>query len=452
MSAPPAPGVAGSSIEGRAEVAEHTVTVARADITVDLARPHRLVDDVLGAAVEQAYDSVDRLISWAEAQRLRLIGALREAGRSPVELLDGTSAHGSMAALSRAERRADTAESFPGLLGSLSVGDISVAHLDRLGDALRRLLPHERDLLAADHARMLAVACSGSAGQFGRFLSREVTRFERLRPAPRPSDAASDPSGDDRAGTDPAEARFAAQQAGIRLTSHIDRDTGMTIHRLALDPLRSLSFERRLAAMVELLHHGPPIEGCPADPLERQAFLRAHALLLMIEGQGRRGTSGAEIIVVVDHTAPDEVPDVDWGRPADIPTRVLHDLLDEPTTRVHEVVVRNGVVISAPGALDLGRTTRLASRAQRRALRALYRGCGMPGCDVTFDRCTIHHVVWWRHGGPTDLGNLLPVCNRHHHLVHDRGWLLQLGPNRQLTVTTPSGRVMTTGPPRRWAA
>jgi len=115
-------------------------------------------------------------------------------------------------------------------------------------------------------------------------------------------------------------------------------------------------------------------------------------------------------------------------------------------------VVRNGTIVSAPGSLDLGRTTRLANRAQRRALRALYRGCGIPGCDVSFDRCTIHHVVWWRHGGPTDLWNLLPVCSRHHHHIHDRGWQLSLGPNRELTIVTPSGQVMTTGPPHRWAA
>jgi len=422
------------------------------DITVDHAVPHLLVEHVLGGPAEQAYDSVDRLIAWAEAQRLRLVRALRDHGRSPIELLDGASPHASMAALSRAERRASTAEAVPAFLGALSRGDICVAHLDRLGEALRRLLPNERDLLAADHARLLAIARTGSAGRFGRFLTREVARFERLRPVPRPPDAEADHAEGDTNAVDPGEARFAAQQAGIRLTSHTDRDTGMTIHRLALDPLRSLSFERRLAAMVETLHHGPPLDGCPTDPLERQSFLRAHALLILIEGRGTKGSAGAEIVVVVDHTAPDDVPDIDWGRPTDIPSRVLHDLLHEPTTRVHEVTVRNGVIISAPGSLDLARTTRLANRAQRRALRALYRGCAIPGCDNPFDRCTIHHVVWWRHGGTTDLHNLLPVCNRHHHLVHDRGWQLALGPNRQLTVTTPSGRVMSTGPPQRWAA
>ena len=59
---------------------------------------------------------------------------------------------------------------------------------------------------------------------------------------------------------------------------------------------------------------------------------------------------------------------------------------------VHPVVVRNGVVLHAPGELDLGRTTRLANRAQRRALRALYATCAIPGCSVRYDRCKLHHV------------------------------------------------------------
>ncbi len=411
---------------------------------------HRLVDDIESGPIETASRSVDRLIAWAESQRLRLITSLRDAGRSPLELLDGDSVHLTTASLTRAERRVDLLAAFPTFAEALSHGHISTSHLDRLGDALRRLLPHEREQLAADHTRLLLTARSGSAGQFARFLTPEVTRYERLRPTPdhQTGDSAADSA------ADPAEARFAAQQAGIRLTSHADRDTGMTIYRLALDPLRTLSFDRRLAARVEALHHGPPIPGCPTDPLERQAFLRAHALLQLLEPDqaGARTTNGAEVIVVVDHTAPGRAPDIDWGRDVEIPERVLHDLLGDPSTTIHEIVVRNGVIISAPGRLDLGRTTRLANRAQRRALRALHHSCAIPGCDVRFDHCTIHHIIWWRRGGRTDFANLLPLCSRHHHLVHDRGWHLSLGPNRELTVTTPSGRVMTTGPPRRWAA
>src|SRR5215210_6655893 len=106
------------------------------------------------------------------------------------------------------------------------------------------------------------------------------------------------------------------------------------------------------------------------------------------------------------------------------------------------------IITAADGvSLYLGRDTRLANRAQRRGLRALYRGCGIPGCTVGFGRCQIHHVHWYRRGGATDIDNLLPVCDKHHHLVHEGRWKLALDPRRNLTITYPDGVVTTTGPP-----
>jgi predicted restriction endonuclease len=64
----------------------------------------------------------------------------------------------------------------------------------------------------------------------------------------------------------------------------------------------------------------------------------------------------------------------------------------------------------------------------------------------------LHHVQWWRHGGPTDLANLLPVCQQHHGKIHDDGWTITLTADRQLTVDLPDGTRLTTGPPRRRTA
>jgi hypothetical protein len=47
---------------------------------------------------------------------------------------------------------------------------------------------------------------------------------------------------------------------------------------------------------------------------------------------------------------------------------------------------------------------------------------------------------------------LLPVCEQHHQNIHHNGWLITLGPNRQLTIQLPDGQIMTTGPPHRNAA
>ena len=156
-------------------------------------------------------------------------------------------------------------------------------------------------------------------------------------------------------------------------------------------------------------------------------------------------------MIDADVAAPDGGgPLVQWPLPIELPARVLAELAG--TADVVGVVVRNGVVLYAPGELDLGRSTRLANRPQRRALRGLYRGCAIPGCTVSYDRCKLHHIVWWRHGGRTDLDNLLPVCSKHHGKIHHDNWVVELGPNRELTLRLPDGQVMTTGPPNRRAA
>ena len=177
----------------------------------------------------------------------------------------------------------------------------------------------------------------------------------------------------------------------------------------------------------------------------------ALALLDLCEGHGQRG-GRPEVIVVVDTRDADSGsgPRVDWGIPVELPVRVLIEMLGEADMRT--VVVRNGAIIHAPGRLNLGRTTRLANAAQRRALRAIYPRCAIPDCPTRFDLCKIHHIRWWRHGGRTDLENLLPVCVRHHTAIHDEGWIIELGPDRVLTLTLPNGEVMTTGPPKRRAA
>ena len=70
--------------------------------------------------------------------------------------------------------------------------------------------------------------------------------------------------------------------------------------------------------------------------------------------------------------------------------------------------------------LDMGRAYRNATPKQRLALRALHPTCACEGCDVPFDWCEIHHLrPWKRRHGPTDLDNLVPLCEYHHHLVHD---------------------------------
>ena len=142
--------------------------------------------------------------------------------------------------------------------------------------------------------------------------------------------------------------------------------------------------------------------------------------------------------------------DAEFSIPVEIPASVLATLAG--TADIHVVVVRSGVVLHAPGELNLGRNTRLANRAQRRALCGLYRGCAIPGGTVGYDRCKLHHIIWWNNGGTTDLNNLLPVCSMHHTRIHNDGCIIELGPHRELTLRLPDGTIHTTGPPTRRTA
>lgn len=68
--------------------------------------------------------------------------------------------------------------------------------------------------------------------------------------------------------------------------------------------------------------------------------------------------------------------------------------------------------------LNVGRTQRLATPKQRTAIIAQQHGvCANPACTNT--QLEIHHIAWWtRDHGTTNLGNLVGLCARCHHLVH----------------------------------
>jgi hypothetical protein len=217
------------------------------------------------------------------------------------------------------------------------------------------------------------------------------------------------------------------------------------------DPVTFLSLSKRVDDMLATRFAEDVPDSCPSDPIAKQDHLRALALAALVEGEGG-GVGRPEYIVVLDAREPDShgLPVVDVGIPVEVPFRVLAELAADAD--IHTVVARGGIIVHAPGQLNLGRTSRLPNRAQRRALRALYPTCGVHGCAVRYEQCKIHHIHWWRHGGLTNLDNLIPLCPRHHHAVHDSSWQLSMSPDRTLTVNLPDGTTMTNGPPNRRAA
>jgi hypothetical protein len=89
--------------------------------------------------------------------------------------------------------------------------------------------------------------------------------------------------------------------------------------------------------------------------------------------------------------------------------------------------LRRALLDPAGAVIDLGRTTRLATAAQKRALLARDIGCVIPGCPAPGADCDVHHVEPWSHGGASVLQNLVLACPRHHSDIHHPGgWTIQM--------------------------
>jgi hypothetical protein len=166
---------------------------------------------------------------------------------------------------------------------------------------------------------------------------------------------------------------------------------------------------------------------------------------LVAGGHQQRRPLEADITLIADHDA------VTTGDDHEHSICETSDGLPIPPESVRRLLC-NGritpIIVDVDGnVLDAGRTIRHANRQQRRALRAMYRTCAFADCDIAFDRCEIHHIVPWEHGGPTDLINLIPICSRHHHVVHEGGWHTELLDDRTLVIRQPDGREFSRTPP-----
>jgi hypothetical protein len=240
---------------------------------------------------------------------------------------------------------------------------------------------------------------------------------------------------------------------------------------LALDPEIGATFQHLLHEQLQARLALPRPPECPTDPLDAMDWLRAHAFMDLVKGAG--GPIGKpEVIVVIDQQTFEHgrhaQSKVDAGPGIDLPIDTIRGIAGRARF-VPVVVDRDGVVLvqgdpvpsydqivqslTRPVALDHGRSRRHASVRQRRALRAMYRTCAVPGCARHVSITEAHHIHYWEHGGHTDLANLLPLCRHHHDRLHNERWQLAMGTDRAITVRARDGTLlMTTGPPaQQWA-
>jgi hypothetical protein len=380
------------------------------------------------ATISAGLVAIREIEAWCAAQHAGLVDRLRDVDSFPEKTIAEAS-KSSLGQASKSTERSETLAVTPKLADALADGAVTAGHVDAVTRTSKRLDPGHRSELLERADQLVAVAAAATVEEFRRRLDLEAKRLQ----------------------TEDGMERLERQRRNTRLSTWVDHD-GMWNLAGKFDPVTGVTLAAKLDGAVETLFAERTPETAPTDPIEKQHHLRALALAALVEGAAGGGRSGrAEYVVVIDADADPTThgagPVAEWPIPVEIPARVLAQLAGDADTTA--VVVRNGVVLYAPGELNLGRTTRLANRAQRRALRGLYSTCGIPGCTVGYDRCELHHVVWWRHGGRTDLANLLPICTKHHGKIHHDNWIIELGPNRELTLRLPDGTTHTTAPPGR---
>jgi hypothetical protein len=104
------------------------------------------------------------------------------------------------------------------------------------------------------------------------------------------------------------------------------------------------------------------------------------------------------------------------------------------------------VLTSRSTILDYGTATRTIPAPLWNVTVLRDRHCRWPGCDRPAHWCDGHHVVHVGDGGTTDTANIVLLCSRHHHRLHQHGWHAKLLPDATFHVTDPTGRVRTSHP------
>ena len=183
------------------------------------------------------------------------------------------------------------------------------------------------------------------------------------------------------------------------------------------------------------------------DPDRSPDELRADALVdvsrFFLDHQQTRtgGRQRPHVSLVADVEAVEEGRGgrVVGGSAVDAPT--LSTYLCDCT--LHRVLTKGRSAV-----LDYGTATRTIPANLWNALVIRDEHCRFPGCDRPSPWCEGHHVRWVTHGGATEIDNLVLLCTRHHHKLHQPEWQAKLLPDATFEVTDPNGMVRATSPPR----
>ena len=359
----------------------------------------------LGGVALAALD-LRELRRYVDAYEVRLAARLAVLGEPVIDLLRKTGSI-STARAAEIERAAQTTAAVPALGVALDERRIGIDHVAAYRRVGQTLSDDQRARLAVCAGELLDAAGAKRPEQFARAVA--------------------------------AVARELRDDDGEHVHAQQRNDRSLKWGYRGSDRMGYLSgvFDPETAARLFALLQAQTDRLLDADPSLTKEQAAADALTDYVLNSGRTKHHGRTEVVVF----------VDWesllGGAHLGGVSYLSNGTHLPVSTVRRLCCEAQIIPMVLGGdgqpLDVGYESRFANRAQRRALRKLYKTCAHPDCDVSFDHCDVHHVDWWEHRGPTDLANLLPLCSRHHHLVHEGGWRLTIDTRRTINVHRPDG-------------
>ena len=295
----------------------------------------------------------------------------------------------------------------------LAAGDTTAAHVDALGRGLK-IAGAERDAFLSHLPELVEASTTMTASQFDQLVK----------------ETAKSVVADDGLST------FERQKRESFFKMRTEADGCLSVSG-KFDPISASILKSKIGRFVESMFHSGdkevPVEVMPW--IEPNDHRQAQALIALVNGASESASdvpARAEIVIHVDlETLQNGLHAGGTCRTAlgaDLPVETVRRLACE--AEILPVVLDGRSV-----PIDVGRSKRLATVHQRRALEAIHPTCAIPDCEVIFDHCNVHHIEYWENGGSTDLNNMVPLCSRHHHAAHEGGWKLRLDPGtRELTI------------------
>ena len=355
------------------------------------------VDQLTRSNLNDRYTEVRRLRGAIDAYEARLIRATDGLGDDGLDG-KGTLRTKGRTSSKRADRTARTAKKLaelPETEAALEEGRITSEHADAVAEAAEETTPEEAESALLNEAEQVP------ADVFAK-RSREWS-------SKRTKDDGSKKH--ERQRRNRSMTHWINDEGMYMFLAALDRDSGLAVlktlnareRQLLQDDggrdgkpgLKRTSEQRSVDAFYELIKGSKSASGGPPHP--------RHQAGLVFDVNGMADADGRPLASLVTD-----------GQP--LPQAVLE--------RIFCTADITPMIFNGPGRpIWVGRDHRSATIAQWRALIARDRGC--VGCGADSSRCEAHHIRPWYERGDTDIENLVLVCSRCHHDLHDRGMVLR---------------------------